>query len=65
MHGYKFASGNGFVIVNKDRLGDHNYKSDFPFSSVVSESEDYVTLDIPADSDWVDNDAYDIHDLDD
>ena len=64
MYGYKFASGNGFVIVNKDRLGDCDYKSDFPVSSVVSESEDWAILDIPADSDWCDNDAYDIHGLD-
>ena len=57
----KFAGGNGFVVVNKDRLGDHDYRSDFPFSSVVSDSESYVTLDIPVDADWIDNDAYDIH----
>lgn len=51
-------SGKRYVVVNKDRLcDDHDYESDFPFSSVYSESESQIILEFPTYADWDGNKA--------
>ena len=52
-------SGKRYVVMNKDRIGDHehDYQADFPFSSVYSDSESQVILEFPPYADWVGNNA--------